>query len=145
MAILRMDHVSVIVEDLDAALRFFVELGMAVEGRATVSGEWVDRVNALDDVRVEMAMLQTPDGHSKLELTRFLNPAATTAEPGAPVNTYGYRTVMFEVDDIADAVTRLEPLGGSLVGEIARFEDLYLICYVRGPSGIIVALAEQIP
>jgi catechol 2,3-dioxygenase-like lactoylglutathione lyase family enzyme len=144
MAIKRMDHVSVIVDDLEAAKAFFVELGMEVEGQAVVSGDWVDRVNALEGVEVEMAMLRTTDGHNKIELTAFRSPTASTAEPSAPVNTIGYRTVMFEVDDIRDTVERMRSHGAELVGEIAQFEQMYLICYLRGPSGIIVALAEDI-
>ena len=144
MAIQRMDHVSVVVDDLEAGIAFFVELGMEVEAEQAVEGPWVDLVNGIDDVRVDIAMLRTPDGHNKLELTRFRNPAATTAEPNAPSNTLGLRSVMFAVDDVDDVVARLRTHGAELVGEVAQYEDLYRLCYVRGPAGIIVALAEQL-
>jgi catechol 2,3-dioxygenase-like lactoylglutathione lyase family enzyme len=144
MANLRMDHVSVVVEDLDAAVAFFLELGLEAEDQQAVEGPWVDRVNALDDVRVDIAMMRTPDGHNKLELTRFRNPTATTAEPNAPSNTLGLRSVMFEVDGLRDVVERLRAHGGELVGAIEQYEDLYLLCYVRGPAGIIVSLAESL-
>ena len=145
MTIKRLDHVAVIVEDLDAAVAFFTELGMDVEGDASVQGDWADRVNALDDVRLDIVMMRTPDGHGRVELTRFNNPPLTNAEPAAaPPNTLGYRTIMFEVDDIEDTVARLRGRGAELVGEIARYEDFYLLCYVRGPAGIIVALAEKL-
>jgi len=140
-----MDHVGVVVDDLAAATAFFVELGMEREGEATVEGRWVDRVVGLDDVRVDIAMMRTPDGHSRLELTKFHNPAAVRAEPkDAPANTLGIRNIMFAVDDIDDVLTRLQRHGAELVGEVARYEDFYRLCYVRGPDGIIVALAEQI-
>jgi catechol 2,3-dioxygenase-like lactoylglutathione lyase family enzyme len=145
MAILRMDHVSVIVSDLAAAMAFFVELGMELEGQAPVEGPWVDRVNGLDGVRVDIAMMRTPDGHGKVELTTFRTPPAVSPEPdNARPNTLGLRTVMFAVDDIEDVVSRLRAHGGELVGEIVRYEDIYRLCYVRGPDGVIVALAEQI-
>ena len=144
MALQRMDHVGVVVDDLQAAIAFFVELGMELVGEAPVEGRWVDRVVALDDVRVDIAFVRTPDGHSQLELTKFHKPAATTAEPNAPANTLGLRRIMFAVDDIDDVVARLRTHGGELVGEIARYEDSYRLCYVRGPAGIIVALAEQL-
>ena len=144
VAIRQMHHVSVVVDDLDAARAFFTELGMEVEGEAAVEGQWADRVAGLDDVRVDIAMMRTPDGHGRLELTRFHTPAATTAEPNAPANTLGLRSVMFEVDDVDEAVARLRAHGGDLVGEVAQYEDLYRLCYVRGPAGIIVALAEPL-
>ncbi|MFC5139593.1 VOC family protein [Actinomycetospora rhizophila] len=144
MAVRRMDHVGVVVEDLDAATAFFLELGMELEGRMPAEGAWVDRVVGLDGVSVEVAMVRTPDGHSKLELTRFRTPTATTAEPSAPANTIGLRRLMFAVDDIRDTVERLRAHGGELVGEIAQFEEMFLLCYVRGPAGIIVALAEEL-
>ncbi|MET7969373.1 VOC family protein [Micromonospora sp. NPDC005305] len=145
MTIQRMDHVGIVVDDLEAAVAFFVELGMELEGRAPVEGRWVDRVVGLDDVRVDMAMMRTPDGHSKLELTEFRSPAAVSAEPSvAPPNTLGIRNIMFAVDDIDDVVARLRTHGAELVGEVARYEDIYRLCYVRGPEGIIVALAEQL-
>jgi catechol 2,3-dioxygenase-like lactoylglutathione lyase family enzyme len=144
MTIQRMDHVSVVVDDLEAGIAFFLELGMELEGRQPVEGRWVDRVNGLDDVRVDIAMVRTPDGQGKLELTKFHNPTATTAEPNAPPNTLGLRSIMFAVDDIEDAVARLHAHGAELVGEIEQYEDMYRLCYVRGPEGIIVALAEQL-
>ncbi|MFF5258120.1 VOC family protein [Actinomadura viridis] len=140
-----MDHVSIVVADLEAAIAFFTELGMELEGRAPIEGRWAERVNGFDDLRVDIAMLRAPDGHGKLELTRFHSPTAISAEPDpAPSNTLGIRSIMFEVDDIEDTVARLRPHGAELIGEIAQYEDIYLLCYVRGPQGIIVALAEQL-
>ncbi len=145
MALQRMDHVSVVVDDLDAAIAFFAELGMELEGQTPVEGPWVDRVNGLDGVRVEIAMMATPDGHGKVELTMFRSPALVDAEPQSPPpNMLGLRSLMFAVDDIEDVVTRLRGHGAELIGEVARYEDIYLLCYVRGPAGIIVALAEQL-
>ena len=145
MTILRMDHVSVVVDDLEAAKAFFVELGMEVENEAPIEGPWVDRVNAIDGVRVDIAMMRTPDGHSKLELTKFHSPTAIRAEPeDAPSNALGLRSVMFEVDDIDAAVASLEAHGGQLIGEVAQYEEIYRLCYLRGPAGIIVALAEEL-
>jgi len=145
MAIKRMDHVSVVVDDLAAAIAFFTELGMELEGEAPVEGRWVDRVSGLDDVRVGIAMMRTPDGHGKLELTKFHTPAAIRIEPtNAPANVLGLRSIMFAVDDIDDVIARLRTHGAELVGEVAQYEDLYRLCYVRGPEGIIVALAEQL-
>lgn len=142
---LRMDHVSVVVEDLPAAVAFFAELGMEQEGQAPIEGRWVDRVNALDGVQVDIVMMRTPDGHGKLELTRFRRPAAIPAHPAAaPPNTLGLRSVMFAVDDLDDAVAHLRRRGAQLVGEVADYEDLYRLCYLRGPAGIIVALAQQL-
>ncbi|PDP89589.1 glyoxalase [Glycomyces fuscus] len=140
-----MDHVGVVVDDLEAAVAFFVELGMEVEGEAPVEGAWVDRVTGLDDVRVDIAMMRTPDGHGRLELTRFRTPAAVSAEPAnAPANTLGLRSVMFAVEDVEDVIARLRDHGAELVGELARYEDSYRLCYLRGPGGVIVSLAEQI-
>jgi catechol 2,3-dioxygenase-like lactoylglutathione lyase family enzyme len=145
MTIRRMDHVSVVVDDFEAAKAFFLELGMELEAEAPIEGPWVDRVNALDHVRVEIAMMRTPDGHSRLELTKFLTPTAVSPEPAnALANTLGLRSIMFAVDDIEDVVTRLRTHGAELVGELAQYEDSYRLCYVRGPAGIIVALAEQL-
>lgn len=145
MTILGMHHVGVVVDDLEAATAFFAELGLEVEGQAPIEGRWVDRVAGLDGVRVDIAMMRTPDGHGRLELTRFRTPAAVSAEPvNAPANTLGLRDVMFAVDDIEDVVARLKAHGAGLVGEIAQYEDSYRLCYVRGPAGIIVALAEQL-
>jgi catechol 2,3-dioxygenase-like lactoylglutathione lyase family enzyme len=144
MAIQRMDHVSVVVDDLAAAIAFFAELGLELAGEALVEGPWVDRVNGLDGVRADIAMMATPDGHSQLELTRFRAPAVVSAEPDAPPNTLGLRSIMFAVDDIEDVLDRLRAHGASLVGEVAQYQDSYRLCYVRGPAGVIVALAEQL-
>ena len=145
MTILRLDHVSVVVDDLEAAMAFFVELGMELEGKMPVEGRSVDRVNGLDDVRVDIAMMRTPDGHGRLELTKFRSPALTGDGPdNAPPNTLGLRSVMFAVDDIDDALARLQAHGAELVGEVVQYEDSYRLCYVRGPAGIIVALAEAL-
>ena len=145
MAIQRMDNVGIVVEDMDAAVAFFLELGMELEGRAQVEGAFADQCTGLDGVRCEIAMVRTPDGHGRLELAKYLNPTAITTEPrDKPHNILGTHRVMFAVDDIEDTVTRLRPHGAELVGEIARFEDSYLLCYVRGPEGIIVGLAEQL-
>jgi catechol 2,3-dioxygenase-like lactoylglutathione lyase family enzyme len=145
MAIQRMDHVSVVVEDLEAAIAFFVELGMELEGQTTVEGPSVDRVVGLDGVRSDIAMMRTPDGHGRLELDRFHTPPAVRAEPAtAPVNTLGIRRIMFTVDDIEDVLARLQTLGAELIGEVVRYEDSYRLCYVRGPEGILVALAEEL-
>ena len=145
VAIQRMDHVSVVVDDLDSAIAFFVELGMEPEGTAAIEGPWVDRVNAIDDVRVDITMMRTPDGHGRLELTKFHNPAAVGGTPdNATVNALGLRSVMFAVDDINATVAGLRAHGGELVGEVAQYEDLFLLAYVRGPAGIIVSLAEEL-
>lgn len=145
MALLRMDHVGVVVDDLDAAVGFFAELGMEVEARMPVEGAWVDQVVGLDGVRVEIAMMRTPDGHGKLELTEFLSPDLVATEPEVPPpNTLGLRRLMFAVDDIEDTVARLRTHGAELVGQVADFEDVYRLCYLRGPGAVIVALAERI-
>ena len=144
MGLIRLDHIVVVVEDLDAAKAFFLELGMEVEGEMPIEGDWVDRVNALDGLRVEIAMLRTPDGQGKLELTKFHHPPVLDRDPADPPNTLGLRSVMFAVTDVHDTVERLRAHGGELIGEIVRYEDAYVLCYVRGPSGIIVALAEPL-
>ncbi|MEO3771201.1 VOC family protein [Micromonospora sp. B9E7] len=145
MAIQRMDNVLIVVEDLDAVIAFFVELGMEVEGRGPVEGRWVERVIGVDDVRQEVAMLRTPDGHGKVELAMFHTPKAISVEPrDAPANTLGIRRIMFAVDDVEDTVARLRGHGAELVGELERYEDVFRLCYVRGPEGIIVGLAEQL-
>ena len=145
MTILRMDHVSVVVDDLEAAKAFFVELGMELAGEAPIEGPMVDRLNRLDGVRVDIAMMRTPDGHGRLELTKFHNPSAIRVEPeNALGNTLGLRSVMFAVDDIDAAVAGLRARGAELVGEVAQYQESYRLCYVRGPAGIIVALAEQL-
>ena len=139
-----MDHVSVVVEDLEGAIAFFVALGMELEGATSVEGPWVDAIIGIPGTRTDIAMVRTPDGHNRLELTRYRNPAATTLEPGAPPNTLGYRTVMFEVDDIDETVARMQGHGAELVGEIVDFESVYRLCYLRGPEGVLVALAQHI-
>jgi len=141
----RMDNVLIVVDDLEAAIAFFVELGMELEGKAPLEGRWVDRVIGLDDVRVDVAMMRTHDGHGGLELTKFHAPTAVSAEPkNAPANTLGIRRIMFAVDDIDAVVAGLRARGTELVGEVEQYEDSYRLCYVRGPEGIIVALAEQL-
>lgn len=145
MTIQRMDNVAVVVDDLDAAIAFFTELGMELEGTADIEGPWADRTVGLDGVRSAIAMMRTPDGHSKLELTKFHTPAAVGADPLAPPpNTLGLHRVMFAVDDIDDTIARLRPHGAELLGEVAQYENSYRLCNLRGPAGIIVALAEQI-
>ncbi|MGC4770220.1 VOC family protein [Micromonospora sp. DT44] len=145
MAIRRMDNVLIVVEDLDAVIAFFVELGMEVEGRGPVEGRWVERVIGIDDVRQEVAMLRTPDGHGKVELAMFHAPKAIRHEPeDTPANTLGIRRIMFAVDDVEDTIARLRRHGAELVGEVQRYEDIFLLCYVRGPEGIVVGLAEEL-
>ncbi|MER6320352.1 VOC family protein [Streptomyces sp. NPDC001581] len=146
MTIQRMDNVLIVVDDLDVAISFFVELGMELEGKAPVEGRWAERVIGLEDVRQEIAMLRTPDGHGRIELAMFHTPKAISADPkDAPVNTLGIRRIMFAVDDIDDVVARLRRThGAELVGEVVRYEDSYRLCYVRGPEGIIAGLAEQL-
>ena len=142
---LRLDNVGVVVEDLDAAITFFEALGMELEGRATVEGEWVDRVDGLVGTHADIAMLRTPDGHGRLEVTRYRQPAAVGPDPrDEPANTRGMSRVMFSVDDIDAVVARLRGLGGELVGEIVRYEDAYRLCYLRGPEGIILGLAQEL-
>ena len=145
MTIQRMDNVLIVVEDLEAAKAFFSELGMELEGETQVEGPWVDSVVGLDGVRADIAMLRTPDGHGRIELAMFHRPKAISAEPkDAPANTLGIRRIMFAVDDIEDVVARLRTRGAELVGEVAQYEDSYRLCYVRGPEGIIIGLAEQL-
>jgi catechol 2,3-dioxygenase-like lactoylglutathione lyase family enzyme len=145
MAIQRMDNVAIVVDNLDAAVAFFTELGMELDGKGQVEGLVADRTVGLDGVRSEIAMMRTPDGHGKLELTRYHAPAAAAAGPQSPPpNTLGLHRVMFAVDDIQDTVARLRGHGAELLGEVAQYENLFLLCYLRGPAGIIVALAEQI-
>jgi catechol 2,3-dioxygenase-like lactoylglutathione lyase family enzyme len=142
---LRMDNVLVVVEDLEAAKAFFAELGMELDGEATLEGDWVDQVVGLDDVRADIAMMRTPDGRGRLELSRFHRPPAVRAEPeSAPANALGMRRVMFTVDDVDDTVARLRSHGAELVGEIAQYEDVYRLCFLRGPEGIIIGLAEEL-
>ena len=140
-----MDNVLIVVEDLDAAKAFFTVLGLELEGETPVEGPWVDAVVGLEGVRADIAMLRTPDGHSRIELTRFHAPPAVRAEPrDAPSNALGIRRIMFAVDDVDDVVERLRATGAALVGEIAQYEDVYRLCYVRGPEGILVGLAERL-
>jgi catechol 2,3-dioxygenase-like lactoylglutathione lyase family enzyme len=145
MTIKRLDHVSVVVDDLAAAIAFFTALGMTLEGEMPVEGPWVDRVNGLESVQVDIVMMRTPDGHGRLELTKFRNPKLVEIEPAiAPPNTLGLRSVMFTVESVDDTVARLRANGAELVGEVAQYEDKYRLCYMRGPAGIIVALAEEL-
>jgi catechol 2,3-dioxygenase-like lactoylglutathione lyase family enzyme len=144
MTIQRMDHVGIVVDDLAAATAFFVELGLELQGEAQVEGGWVDRVVGLEGVRAEIAMLRTPDGHGRLELAKFHSPSSRGGDRQAPANTPGIRHVTFAVDDIDAAVAGLEAHGAVLVGEVERYRDSYRLCYVRGPEGIIVELAEEI-
>lgn len=140
-----MDNVAIVVDDLDGAVAFFTELGMELDSKATVEGRWVDRTVGLDGVRSDIAMMRTPDGHSKLELTRYVTPAASGAGPeNPPPNTLGLHRVMFAVDDIDDTIARLRAHGAELLGEVTQYESIFRLCYLRGPAGIIVALAEQI-
>jgi catechol 2,3-dioxygenase-like lactoylglutathione lyase family enzyme len=143
--LLRMDNVLIVVEDLDAAKAFFTELGMEMEGETTLEGPMVDQVVGLSDVRADITMMRSPDGHGRVELTRFHRPPAVRAGPeNAPANTLGIRRIMFAVDNIDDVVARLRSLGGELVGEIGQYEDIYRLCFMRGPEGIIIGLAEQL-
>jgi catechol 2,3-dioxygenase-like lactoylglutathione lyase family enzyme len=145
MALRRMDNVLIVVDDLEAAKAFFLELGMELEGEMPVEGPWVDRVVGLENVRCDIAMLRTPDGHGRIELDKFHTPSAVGAETkNAPVNTLGIRRIMFAVDDIDDVLARLPAHGAELIGEVAQYEDKYRLCYIRGPEGIIVALAEEL-
>jgi len=145
MTLKRMDNVLIVVDDLDAAKAFFVELGMELEGEMPVEGPWVDLVVGLENVRAEIAMMRTPDGHGRVELTKFHAPTAIRAEPkNAPANTLGIRRIMFAVDDIDDVLARLRAHGADLVGEVAQYENMYRLCFIRGPEGILVGLAEQL-
>ena len=145
MTLQRMDNVLIVVEDLEAAKGFFVELGMELEGETQVEGPWVDKVVGLDGVRADITMLRTPDGHGRVELTKFHTPPAIRAEPDdAPANALGLRRIMFAVDDLDDVVVRLRAHGAELLREIAQYQDLYRLCFVRGPEGIIIGLAEQL-
>ncbi len=140
-----MDNVGIVVGDLDAAIAFFTELGLELEGRASIEGSWADRTVGLDDVRSEIAMMVTPDGHGKLELASYHSPEVITPDPPMPApHTLGLHRVMFAVDDIDDTIARLRTHGGEVLGEVARYESVFRLCYLRGPSGIIVGLAEQI-
>lgn len=142
--LLRMDNVGIVVESLDEAISFFTELGLKLEGRTMVEGDWAGRVTGLGDQRVEIAMMVTPDGHSRLELSRFLNPPVVADHRNAPVNALGYLRVMFAVDDLDEMLPRLRKYGAQLVGEVVQYEDSYRLCYIRGPEGILIGLAEQL-
>ena len=144
MTVQRMDNVGIVVESLDAAISFFAELGLRLEGRATIEGEWAGRVTGLGTQRVEIAMMVTPDGHSRLELSRFLTPPVAADHRTAPVNALGYLRVMFTVDDIDETLARLRKSGAQLVGEVVQYEDSYRLCYIRGPEGLLIGLAEQL-
>jgi catechol 2,3-dioxygenase-like lactoylglutathione lyase family enzyme len=144
MSLQRMDNVGIVVEDLPATIAFFRELGLELEGQAMVEGEWAGRVTGLGDQRVEIAMMRTPDGHGRLELSRFLAPPVVADHRNAPVNALGYLRVMFAVDDIDDALARLRKHGAELVGELVQYEDVYRLCYIRGPEGVLIGLAQQI-
>jgi catechol 2,3-dioxygenase-like lactoylglutathione lyase family enzyme len=139
-----MDHVGVVVDDLPAAIEFFGELGLELDGRASVGGEWVDRIVALDGVQAELAMVKTPDGNGQLELVKFHSPSGEGGEGDAPANVPGIRHITFLVDDVDDVVGRLQARGGELMGEVVRYEDVYRLCYMRGPAGIILELAERL-
>ena len=144
MALKRMDNMGIVVEDLDETVDFFRALGLELEGRATVEGEWAGRVTGLGDQQVEIAMMRTPDGHSRLELSRFLRPSVVADHRNAPVNALGYLRVMFTVDDIDDVLARLRRRGAQLVGEVVDYKDVYRLCYIRGPEGLLIGLAQEL-
>ncbi|HET9864833.1 MAG TPA: VOC family protein [Steroidobacteraceae bacterium] len=144
MTVIRMDNVGIVVEDLDVAIDFFTELGLTLEGRMRVEGEWAGRVTGVRDQRVEIAMLRTPDGHSRLELSRFDAPAIASDHRDAPVNSLGYLRVMFAVDDLDDTLARLGKRGATVVDEVVDYENIYRLCYIRGPEGILIGLAQQV-
>lgn len=144
MAIKRMDNVGIVVEDLDRAIEFFVELGLELEGRAAIEGEWAGRVTGLGDQHVEIGMMKTPDGHSRLELSRFIRPAVIADHRKAPVNALGYLRVMFAVDDLDQTLARLDKHGAELVGEVVDYQGVYRLCYIRGPEGLLIGLAEEL-
>lgn len=144
MSLKRMDNVGIVVESLDEVISFFTELGLKLEGRAVVEGEWAGRVTGLGNQRVEIAMMRTPDGHSRLELSRFLTPPVVADHRNAPVNALGYLRIMFTVDDIDETLARLLKRGAQLVGEVVQYEDSYRLCYIRGPEGLLIGLAEEL-
>ena len=144
MTLVRMDNIGIVVESLDTAIAFFTELGLTLEGRATIEGEWAGRVTGLGNQHVEIAMMVTPDGHSRLELSRFLAPPVVADHRTAPVNALGYLRVMFAVDDLDATLARLRTHGAQLVGDVVQYEDVYRLCYIRGPEGVLIGLAEQI-
>lgn len=144
MTVKRMDNIGIVVEDLDATIQFFEELGLVLEGRMPVEGEWAGRVTGVRGQRVEIAMLRTPDGHGRIELCRFDSPAIASDHRAAPANALGYQRVMFAVDDLEDTLARLAKLGASLVDEVVDYEGIYRLCYIRGPEGILIGLAQQL-
>jgi|SRR4051794_20720043 catechol 2,3-dioxygenase-like lactoylglutathione lyase family enzyme len=144
MAVQRMDNVGIVVDDLEATIAFFRELGLELEGQFTIEGAWAGRVTGLGDQHVEVAMMRTPDGHSRLELSRFLTPPVVADHRTAPVNALGYLRVMFAVDDLDDTLARLGERGAQLVGDVVRYQDVYRLCYIRGPEGLLIGLAEQL-
>ncbi|MEQ1954503.1 VOC family protein [Mesorhizobium sp. CN2-181] len=144
MAIKQMHNVGIVVEDLAATIDFFRELGLELEGQATIEGEWAGRVTGLGDQHVEIAMMRTPDGHNRLELSRFLRPAVVADHRNAPVNALGYLRVMFTVDDIAETLKRLRTRGAELVGDVVDYEEVYRLCYIRGPEGLLIGLAQEL-
>ena len=144
MTLKRMDNMGIVVESLDALIAFFIELGMRLEGRAMIEGEWAGRITGLGNQCVEVAMMVTPDGHSRLELSRFLTPPVVADHRSAPVNAFGYLRAMFAVDDIDDTLARLRKLGAQLVGDVVQYEQTYRLCYIRGPEGILIGLAEEL-
>ena len=144
MTVTRMDNVGIVVEDLDAAVEFFMDLGLTLEGRAPIEGEWAGRVTGVRGQRVEVAMMRTPDGHSRVELSRFDAPAIASDHRTAPVNSLGYLRVMFTVEDVDDTLARLTKLGATVVDEVVDYKDVYRLCYVRGPEGILIGLAQQL-
>ncbi|MES2038946.1 MAG: VOC family protein [Pseudomonadota bacterium] len=144
MTVKRMDNIGIVVEDIDAAIEFFIELGLELEGRAPIEGEWADGVTGLHNMRVEIAMMRTPDGHSRIELSRFIAPDVVADHRNAPVNALGYLRVMFAVEDIDDTLARLVKRGAALVSKVAQYQDKYLLCYIRGPEGILIGLAQEL-
>jgi catechol 2,3-dioxygenase-like lactoylglutathione lyase family enzyme len=144
MTLQRMDNVGIVVNDLAATIEFFVELGLELEGRAMIEGEWAGRVTGLRDQRVEVAMMRTPDGHGRIELSRFLTPPVVADHRNAPVNALGYLRIMFAVDDIDGVLVRLQQRGAELVGDVVQYEDAYRLCYIRGPEGLLIGLAQEV-
>ncbi|MGN6322522.1 MAG: VOC family protein [Dyella sp.] len=144
MALKRLDNIAIVVEDLDAAIAFFRELGLDLEGRATIEGEWAGRVTGLGDQCVEIAMMRTPDGHSRLELSRFLRPSVVADHRNAPVNALGYLRIMFAVDNIDETLEKLRKHDAKLVGEVVQYQDVYRLCYIRGPGGLLIGLAQEL-
>jgi catechol 2,3-dioxygenase-like lactoylglutathione lyase family enzyme len=144
MTVKRMDNVGIVVESLDDAITFFEELGLKLEGRATIEGEWAGRITGLGQQRVEIAMMATPDGHSRLELSRFITPPVVADHRNAPVNALGYLRVMFAVDDLDETLARLRAHGAQLVGDVVKYEESYRLCYIRGPEGLLIGLAEEL-